>query len=98
MSFTLELLDTPEIPQVLAECRRVLRVGGRISVVGMSKEEDQGAIVHAFEWTHLHFPNLLDCRPIFVRRALENAGFRIARAEHQRMWVPVEIVLGIKES
>jgi demethylmenaquinone methyltransferase/2-methoxy-6-polyprenyl-1,4-benzoquinol methylase len=49
-----------------------------------------------FEWTHRHFPNLMDCRPIFVRRAFEAAGFRIESAEQRLMWVPVEVVLGAK--
>ena len=51
----------------------------------------------AYEWTHKHFPNLMDCRPIYVRRALEAAGFRIADSQVDRMWVAVEIVLGIED-
>ena len=96
MSFTLELFDTPEIPQVLAGCARVLRPGGRIGVVAITKEGKEGFAIEAYEWTHQHFPNLLDCRPIFVRRALENAGFSIRNATIANMWVPVEIVVGTK--
>src|SRR5262249_29443836 len=91
MSFTLELFDTPGIPKVLAECKRVLRRGGRIVVVGVSKEGEGGAILQFFEWTHKHFPNLMDCRPIFVRKSLEAARFRIESVENRTMWVPVEI-------
>jgi demethylmenaquinone methyltransferase/2-methoxy-6-polyprenyl-1,4-benzoquinol methylase len=93
MSFTLELFDTPDIPAVLAECRRVLRSGGRIVVIGMSKEAGSDVMVRVFEWTHRHFPNLLDCRPIYVRQALESSGFSIEHVAIEHMWVPVEIVL-----
>jgi ubiquinone/menaquinone biosynthesis C-methylase UbiE len=96
MCFTLELFDTPDIPRVLAECRRVLRPGGRIVVVAVSKEGKQGLVIRAFEWTHRHFPNLMDCRPIYARRALEAAGFAIEDRLLESMWVPVEIVRGIK--
>lgn len=96
-SFTLELFDTPEIPIVLAECKRVLRPGGRLVVISMSKEGDSGAILHLFEWTHKHFPNFLDCRPIFARQAVEAAGFQIETVQRKSMWVPVEIVLAQKD-
>lgn len=94
MSFTLELFDTPAIPRVLAECRRVLRSGGRLVVVGMTKAGEGQLAVKVFEWAHRHFPRMVDCRPIFVRHSLESAGFRIEAAEIDRIWIPVEIVRG----
>ncbi len=98
MCFTLELFDTPDIPRVLAQCQRVLRPGGRIVVAAVSKEGSQGLVIRAFEWTHRHFPNLLDCRPIHARQALEAEGFSIEQARVELMWVPVEIVKGRKPS
>jgi ubiquinone/menaquinone biosynthesis C-methylase UbiE len=94
MSFTLELFDTPEIPKVLSECKRVLKTDGRIVVVGMSKEGEHEPLIGVFEWAHRHFPNFLDCRPIYVREALEKAGFQIRKALKKHMWIPVEIILG----
>ncbi len=96
MSFTLELFDTPEIPLVLAECRRILKTGGRIVVVGMSRVHREGVMTEIFEWTHRHFPNYLDCRPILVRQAVEDAGFRVSESKIMKMWIDVEIVCGIK--
>jgi demethylmenaquinone methyltransferase/2-methoxy-6-polyprenyl-1,4-benzoquinol methylase len=96
MSFVLELFDTPEMPRVLAECKRVLKPAGRIVVVGLSKEGKNGIVLEIFEWTHRHFPNLLDCRPIFVQQALESAGFHIDSSTRRMMWVPVEVVLAHK--
>jgi len=96
MSFTLELFDTPEIPKVLSECKRVLKKAGRIVVVGMSKEGKHEPLIGVFEWAHKHFPNYIDCRPIYVRQALEKADFQILKALKKHMWIPVEIILGAK--
>jgi demethylmenaquinone methyltransferase/2-methoxy-6-polyprenyl-1,4-benzoquinol methylase len=96
-SFTLELFDTPEIPKFLAECKRVLKPGGRFAVVAVSKLGKDGIIIKAYEWTHRHFPNLVDCRPIYVKAALEAAGFNIEASQNESMWVPVEIVVGVKQ-
>ncbi len=52
-------------------------------------------MLNLYEWPHKHFPNLMDCRPIYVQRALEAAGFVIQQVDVQSMWVPVEIVLGV---
>ncbi len=97
MSFTLELFDAPEIPVVLAESRRVLKGGGRLCVASMSDQGRQGAMMKLYVWSHGKFPNFVDCRPIFARGFVEDAGFVITGYEIMSMWgLPVEIVLGEK--
>lgn len=99
MSFTLELFDTPEIPIVLQECSRVLRSGGRLCVVAMSKSKHDSVTTKIYESFHEMFPKFIDCRPIVVKRSLEDSGFQILESREMSMWgLLVGIVLARRGS
>ncbi len=94
-SFTLELFDTPDIPLVLNECRRILKADGRIGVVSLAKQETTA--VRIYEWFHRQMPKFVDCRPIFLQSILMEFGFTIQQSTIKTMWgLPVEIVLATK--
>ena len=94
LSFTLELFDTPEIPTVLAECKRVLKPGGRLGVVAMLKTEHPGRIERLYEWFHEKVPAYVDCRPIDAHRLIQEAGFSLGKCQARSMWgLPLEIVI-----
>ena len=79
-SFMLELFPLEEIPGVLAECKRVLRPGGRIGVLSMATvKEGQNTTTlekRTCENRHRHFPHIVDCRPIDVEAVVTTAVSR----------------------
>jgi len=99
-SFTLELFPADDIPRVLAEVLRVLRPGGRLSVVSMAqvKEGDRAsALEKMYIWMHRHFPHLVDCRPIDPASVVKAAGFSIVSTTDLQIWtMPVAVVVGKK--
>jgi ubiquinone/menaquinone biosynthesis C-methylase UbiE len=97
ISFTLELFDNPEMPHVLDECTRVLKDEGRLGLVAMAKTHRDTFSVRLYEWAHKRFPNAVDCRPIYVRDTLREAGWQVVDITHTSTWgLPVDIVLAKK--
>jgi demethylmenaquinone methyltransferase/2-methoxy-6-polyprenyl-1,4-benzoquinol methylase len=95
MAFTLELIDSPEIPVVLCEVQRVLKCGGRLGVVSISKLGGIGFMQRLSEWAHSRFPDLVDCRPIYTRHSLEEAGFSVVRYQLiSHTGLGIEVVVG----
>jgi ubiquinone/menaquinone biosynthesis C-methylase UbiE len=76
-SFTLELFDTPELPIVLGELRRVLRSDGRLAIVALALTEPPSFMEHAYLVVHRLLPRLADCRPIPLGDLLTESGFDI---------------------
>jgi ubiquinone/menaquinone biosynthesis C-methylase UbiE len=77
MGFTLELFDTPEIPMVLGEVRRVLSANGRLGIVSLSRERGRSRGLRLYEWAHEKWPVFFDCRPIHLEESLKSAGYGI---------------------
>ena len=99
MSFVLELFDTPEIPVILKEIKRIFKPNGRLSVVSLSKENGESKMLKVYEWIHKHFPKIADCRPIFVEQSIKNAGYQISHKENIKLFgLPGEIIIAILSS
>ena len=97
MSFTLELFDTPEIPIVVEEVKRVLKSTGRFGVVGMSREGGNSGMFRLYEWAHQRWPRYADCRPIYVEGCLVDAGYKVlSSARGSMVGLPVEIVIAAR--
>ncbi len=82
MAATLELFDTPDIPRVLHEIKRVLKPEGRFVAVSLSKEGREGSrSLRFYERLHQRFPQYASCRPIYVEQSIRDAGYEILQQD-----------------
>ena len=96
LASTLELFDTPDIPKVLQEIKRVLKTTGRICVVSIPKENHENSFVlRMYEWFHKTFPKYASCRPIYVEDSIKDGGYDIMKTEELMMdgLFPMKIIV-----
>jgi ubiquinone/menaquinone biosynthesis C-methylase UbiE len=86
LTFALELFAAAEIGQVLGECRRVLRAGGRVCVAALAAEEHPGLVARLYARVHHQWPTWVDCRPICPEMALAQAGFAVQMVTSLAVW------------
>ena len=101
MAAALELFDTPDIPRVLAETKRVLEPAGRLGIISMPREGHEDSIfLRFYEWGHRTFPRYASCRPIYVEDSVRDAGFKITKSEEMKIAriFPMKIVLAKPEN
>lgn len=93
-SYMLDLIPLADIPVVLKEFRRVLKVGGRLILVNFSKKDASPNIV---EKIYKINPYLwAGCRPVLMESFAKEAGFRNVKREIPKEVLPSEIVTAVK--
>jgi ubiquinone/menaquinone biosynthesis C-methylase UbiE len=93
-AYMLDLIDTPQIPPVLVEFKRVLKPGGRLVLVNMSKNTKRKTL---FEFFYEKGPNVYgNCRPVLAGPLAEEAGFENIRRVYRRdfSWLLVTLLTG----
>ncbi len=96
MAATLELFDTPDIPRVLGEIKRVLKMSGRLGVASLSKERRESFWFLRFHgWMHQKLPTYASCRPIYVEQTIKDAEFDIVKRQEFMIMklVPMKLVI-----
>ncbi|HAE82138.1 MAG TPA: hypothetical protein DDW33_00705 [Ktedonobacter sp.] len=99
-SYMLDLTLLNDIPVVLGEFRRILKPGGRLILVNMSKPHDNS--LTWFEQLYSRLPAgwvpylFGGCRPVLMEIPLKAVGFCNIKREYLRHIMPSEIVLANK--
>jgi len=94
--YLLDILPVEDFIPVLQEVKRVLRNGGRLILVNMTKGERR---INKFyeEIYKLKLPLIAGCRGVVSKPFLQKVGFQVLKREFvSQIGFPSEIVMGIK--
>ena len=80
---------------MLAEFARVLKPGGKLALVNMTRPES--VLENLWEALYrLHPPLLGGCRGVLMHEHVVSAGFRVQRREHiSQLAFPSEVILAL---
>ena len=101
MASTLELFDTPDIPVVLKEIKRVMKPDARLVVASLTRKgREDSLFIRIYEWFHQKMPRYASCRPIYVEKSVLEAGYRITKSMDYLLFriVPWKIVVAKPET
>lgn len=93
-SYMLDLIDTPQIPSILVEFKRVLKAGGTLILVNMSKNTTRKTVFERlYEKGPMFYGN---CRPVLAEPLALEAGFESIKRFYRRdySWVPLTLLTG----
>lgn len=93
-SYMLDLIPLNDFAVVLGEFYRVLKKGGRLALVNLSKKDSAPVFT---ETLYRASPSLwFGCRPVIMESFVKEAGFREVTREVPKNPLPSEIVTAVK--
>ena len=95
-NYMIDLIPYPQIPVVLAEFHRVLKPGGRLVLVNMTRGQSAGS--NLYDWFASCFPRLFGgCRGVQMSSILQQHRFRVQTREYiQQCLFPSEVIVAEK--
>ncbi len=97
-SYMLDLIPIADFPVVLKEFQRVLKKGGRLVLVNLSKKDNTPVIVEKLFYKLYNFAPYLwgGCRPVLMESFVKQTGFRDVKREVPETMFPSEIVTALR--
>ena len=91
-----DLIAFDEMDAVLKEFRRVLRKGGKMILVNMTKGESLGSGIYNLIY-RISPKSFGGCRGVRLADKLQENGFELITREYcQQLWFPSEVILVLK--